>query len=77
MSVEDDQCDDDKVAQRRDAILLRLLTMPPRRTPSLLRSYGARNGRSLLSLAGSVPSQKSAKVLLKRQFSQLLRVELI
>jgi RNA-binding protein YhbY len=30
MSVEDDQCDDDKVAQRRDAILLRLLTMPPK-----------------------------------------------
>ena len=64
--MSDQDGDDDQVAQWRDALLRRLLTMPPKSHAELAEELRRARARSLLGVAGGPPAQESAEVLLRR-----------
>ena len=64
--MSDQGSDDDQVAQRMDALLLRLLKTPPQSRAELAEAVRRAKGKKLLGLAASAPVQESAKVLLSR-----------
>ena len=64
--MSDQESDDDQVAQRRDALLRRLLTMPPKTHAELAEELRRARAEKPTRVAGSPPAQESAKMLLRR-----------
>ena len=62
----DQGSDDDQVAQRMDALLLKLLKTPPQSRAELAEQVRRAKGRRLLGFAAIAPAQESAEALLSR-----------